>query len=104
MIPTQLNQHVLQQIGETTGTTTLGLLPIPEPQQKKCIEEVIAYCQGDHNRLLRLLKMLSPASTAYAIAATASKEIKQGKSFWEPVQGALKLNLSDPKHRKALSQ
>ena len=104
MLLIQLNQNILQQISETEGSITLGLLPILESQQQKCIEEVIEYCQGDHKRLLRLLGALSPASTAYAIAVTASKSVTQGKSFWEPVQGALKINLSDPKHREALSQ
>lgn len=104
MLLIQLNQNILQQISETESSITLGLLPILESQQQKCIEEVIEYCQGDHKRLLRLLGALSPASTAYAIAATASKSVTQGKSFWEPVQGALKINLSDPKHREALSQ
>jgi hypothetical protein len=93
MVPSVSNRIVLSALGSSEGPVTLGLLPLSNPEQQSCIQEVTDYCNGNIERLIDLLGILSPAAASYAIAACASQAVTSGQAFYEPFSKKLGIPL-----------
>jgi hypothetical protein len=103
MLPLKSNQTILDAISGSDGPITLGLLPLTAQEEEACINNVISHCAGNLRSLVDLLKILTPAAAAYAIAAGASQAVSQGAEFWGPLADKLGINLSDSQSRELLS-
>lgn len=103
MVPSEANQKILEVIAAADGPITLGLLPLSKEEEEECISQVIECCHGSVTILTRLLRDLTPAAAAYAIAAGASQAVKEGGRFWQPVSDRLGIPLNDPNERESLS-
>ena len=103
MIPNEANQKILEVIAAADGPITLGLLPLSEEEEEECISQVTDCCHGSITILIRLLRDLTPAAAAYAIAAGASQAVAEGGRFWQPVSDRLGIPLGDTKDRELLS-
>jgi hypothetical protein len=97
------NQRILQLLSEADGPVTLGLLPFTAEEETAFIDQVIAQCCGDVDRLINLLDWKSPAVVTYAIAAAASQAVTEGKQFWQPFSGRIGIRLDNPNHRERLA-
>jgi hypothetical protein len=104
MLPLKANQTILEAISGSDGPITLGLLPLSAQEEEACINDVIAHCAGRLRTLVDLLKILTPAAAAYAIAAGASQAVSQGNEFWGPLADKLGIDLSDSPSRELLSK
>jgi hypothetical protein len=103
MLPLKSNQTILDAISRSEGPITLGLLPLTAQEGDACIDDVIAHCAGRLRPLVDLLKILTPAAAAYAIATGASQAVSQGGEFWGPLADKLGIDLSDSQSRELLS-
>tara|TARA_R110002096_G_scaffold233047_2_gene423010 strand:+ start:9582 stop:13142 length:3561 start_codon:yes stop_codon:yes gene_type:complete len=103
MVPNEANQKILEAIAATEGPITLGLLPLSAEEEEMCIDQVTECCNGSVTTLIHLLRVLTPAAAAYAIAAGASQAVREGGRFWQPVSDRLGIPLDDPNIRERLS-
>lgn len=98
------NQRILQLLSEADGPVTLGLLPLAAEEEAAFIDQVIAQCCGDVERLINFLRWKSPAVVTYAIAAAASQAVTEGKQFWQPFSERIGIRLESPSHRERLAE